>query len=1052
MTVRRYQILSRCNQAVIHATAEQPLYITVCRTLVDMGGYALVWAGVPHSDYTFQISAAYGEDPHSIVKSRPSWNPVLPSGNGPTGRAFRSRDPIFINDLTHENPHLQHMPTNHQGLAPHFQGMAALPLVVDDQALGVMVVYTYTLNGFDDDEKSFLTILAEDIAFGVKVLRERRHHQRTETRLQSTFDLAGDSIAVVNAHQELTYINRAAEQTFGYSASEAIGQPIWLVVPDRLRTEYATSIAETIADAGDNGSLVRFLSLTLRRRDGTEFPCQASIAYVRDDISAYFTIILRDQTESQRLTQTLAAKEQELRQIIDAVPHGIFIRDRNGDILLANKALALSYGMQAEEMVGLNYRQLHPELAEVNRFLADDQLVVQDMKQRVAPEFEFTMPDGSRCVHQVIKVPVHLATRNETAILGVAVDITMLKVMQETLATSRDMLEAVFANAPIGIAMLYEESIVWANPSLCEMTGYLAEHIKDVTLPQLFPTPIAYESARDTLFRPTENGQRHREIATQWQRYSGEVFHCFVRLTRLDKRSSVMMAMDISETRASIDALQESLLRYHLLFDGSPDGIFILNQSGDIIEANMSVGEMMGYERGELIGHHPSELSPPTQPDGLDSHTKAARSIWAALSGKPQHFEWVHQRKDGSTFYCEVQLHPLELDGELQVQAIVHDIDERKQAEARFVKIFHASPDPISISSLRSGYYYDVNDAFLELTGLPREHIIGHTVEEVGLWETAQDRQTLVERLLTEGALRGHEVSYTALDGQRRVMLLSAEIIDLGGDEPFVLTLGKDITERVAAEKAMRERDQLEIELLKEREMGELKSRFVTLASHEFRTPLATILAAAGNLQRYFDRMDDDQRNRQFHKINTTIMALTKMLDDILMVGHADSGMLYYAPHPAVLGTFCHSLFEDIRAAHDPDHRILCNVHRLPDESVMLDEKLMRHIVLNLLTNALKYSTETVTADLTYADGWGTIVVTDTGIGIAEADHAMIYEAFQRGGNVGQLQGTGLGLAVVKLAVDLWGGSIEFVSSVGQGTTFTVRLPMPPATDADKGD
>lgn len=923
MTVRRYHILSQCNHAVIHATDEESLFAVVCQVLVESGGYAMAWIGLPLPDKRFAVAAAYGEYTAAIEKAKPSWDTTQPSGSGPTGSAFRTRQPIFINDLTRHNPHLKQMPASHTGQGTMFKGVAALPLVAGSQTLGVMVVYTHTVNGFDTDEEGFLTTLAADVAFGITVLRERQVSQQTE---------------------------------------------------------------------------------------------------------AHFT-------------QALQQKEAELRQIIDALPHGLFIRNNQGDLLLVNQVFADNYAMQAEEMVGLNYRTIHPSLAEVERFLADDQILLSEGKRRVAPVIEFTTPNGERRVHQVIKVPVYMATHDEYAVLGVAVDITTLKRLEESLTESRDMLEAVFANAPIGVAMLYEETLVWANSSLCQMIDYPRENISELPLAAFFAMPTDYETTHHILARPLSLPQRYHEQEIQWQRQSSETFWCRLRLTRLDNRTSVMMAMDVSETRATIEALQESLVRYHSLFDGSPNGIAILDQHSVIHEVNQGLATMFGYERHDLLKRPLAELSAAPQ---LTSES-FVQKITQSLAGEPQRIECLFQHQDGRRFYTEVYLNALDLEDKPLVQVIIHDIDERKRAEERFVKIFRTSPDSISISSLHSGVYYEVNDAFLNLTGFSREEVIGQCVGDIGLWKNLDDRRRLVEQLLAQGAVQSLEIPYRNKAGREGVVLMSAEVIDFGGDEPFILALTKDITERIETEQALRERDRLAAELAKEREVGELKSRFVTMASHEFRTPLATILAAATNLQRYFDRMDNTQREKQFHKISSTIFVLTKMLDDILMVGHSDSGMLQLSLGVGDVGAACRTILEELQTSNDEHLRLVVTESGLPNTPVFFDEKLLRHILVNLVTNALKYSTHEVLVDLTYQGGMLKLWVSDRGIGIPAAEQAAIFEAFHRGSNVGTRLGTGLGLTVTKLAVDLYGGSIDLTSQEGVGTTFTVRLPMPSA-------
>ena len=270
-----------------------------------------------------------------------------------------------------------------------------------------------------------------------------------------------------------------------------------------------------------------------------------------------------------------------------------------------------------------------------------------------------------------------------------------------------------------------------------------------------------------------------------------------------------------------------------------------------------------------------------------------------------------------------------------------------------------------------------------------------------------------------------------------------------------------EITSRQQAEEALQQaNDKLEIrvaertaELAKanaetqkalktEKELSELKSRFVTMASHEFRTPLTTILSSAELLKRYSSKWSEEKKLTHFQRIQVAVKHMTELLNDVLLIGKAEAGKLEFIPTPLDLVKFCCELVEEMQLTTDT-HSI---VFRTQGEctTACMDEKLLRHIFSNLLSNAIKYSPQggTVNFDLVWEQGTAIFQIRDEGIGIPAAEQEQLFISFHRASNIGTISGTGLGLAIVKKSVDLHGGKITFDSKVKAGATFTVIIPL----------
>ena len=243
--------------------------------------------------------------------------------------------------------------------------------------------------------------------------------------------------------------------------------------------------------------------------------------------------------------------------------------------------------------------------------------------------------------------------------------------------------------------------------------------------------------------------------------------------------------------------------------------------------------------------------------------------------------------------------------------------------------------------------------------------------------------------------------------------------------------IGRDITARKRAELEMRRA------LAKEKELRELKSSFISMASHEFRNPLSSILLCVNSLEA--ENMSRSERQFYLQSIQSAAMTMQSLLEDILIISQSETGRQKLNPTPLNLADFCQQIIQEIKSTHNLDDKIGSSL-------VCLDKKSLRHILTNLLSNALKYSPQEEAVDLNIALSTKqtkvTIEVCDRGMGIPPESQKHLFESFYRASNVGDIPGTGLGLSIVKKSVDLHGGTIMVDSKINQGTTIKVTLPI----------
>ncbi len=357
------------------------------------------------------------------------------------------------------------------------------------------------------------------------------------------------------------------------------------------------------------------------------------------------------------------------------------------------------------------------------------------------------------------------------------------------------------------------------------------------------------------------------------------------------------------------------------------------------------------------------------------------------------------------------------------------------ESEARFSVAFQASPVFISILNMSDGKYVLANDAFVNWLGLPREQVLGRTSAELVIWQNPGERASAWEALRTLGSIRQKECRWLNRRGEPFTILLSAESIKLN-DTPHILSFGQDITQRKRAE------GELLKTLEREKKLSQLKSNFVSMVSHEFRTPLGIIQSSTELLRDFFEKMQLIERNEHLESITRNTRRMADMMEGVLVLSRLDAGKLDFQPTSLDLKTFFRRIVDEVLSATNRRCRIELSLNSVPSE-VEADERLLGHIFTNLLSNAVKYSEPGASVYFTVEKNGPDVVcvVRDQGIGISEEDLQQLFTAFHRGSNVGTRPGTGLGLLLVKRCADLHRGNVQVSSKIGEGTAVTVRFP-----------
>ena len=509
------------------------------------------------------------------------------------------------------------------------------------------------------------------------------------------------------------------------------------------------------------------------------------------------------------------------------------------------------------------------------------------------------------------------------------------------------------------------------------------------------------------------------------------------------------MRMDITE-RTLAEAKLRVLSR---AIEQNPASVIITNTHGVIEYVNPAVQTITGYSEEELLGCNPRIFKSGGTPRDV------YLQMWRTLArGEVWRGELSNRRKNGELFDERAVIAPVadetgsithfvalkeDIAAQRRTEAALRETQERFKSElesqvvARTQEIealLQSIPDTVlrvrddgTLLNFQQGKGsfppFVVSDRQSPDLGSCLHPDLHDPVLDVGTKALARNKTAVTEVVLSE-------LDGTLPEGLRAVEIRAAPL----RTNEFVVFI-RDISAR----------RRIEVEtaamLEKERQVSEMKSRFISVVSHEFRTPMTAALGAADLLHGHIDQLRPEKREELFQRIFSSIERLTGMLNEVLTLSRLDSGRLTTRAETVNLVRLVKEQVDELRMADQQHHRIAYSPPR-EDVALVSDPNLLRHIVSNLLSNAARYSAPGTQITVLIEEGPTELClsVRDEGIGIPESDLHRIFEPFERGSNVGNIKGTGLGLNIVKQMAERLGGQVRVESTVGQGSRFTAAF------------
>jgi PAS domain S-box-containing protein len=853
----------------------------------------------------------------------------------------------------------------------------------------------------------------------------------SETRYRRLFEAAQDGILILDADTgKVVDVNPFLLDLLGYSQQEILGKELWEIGFFKDITASQAAFLE-LQDKG----YIRYEDLPLEARDGrrieVEFVSNAYLVNGKQVIQCN----IRDITDRKQAEETVRFQAQ----LVNAIGQAVIATDAEGNVSFWNRFAETLYGWSAEEAIGRNIVDLTP--ADISRQQAAEIMTRLQSGETWRGEFTVQRKDGSTFPALVTDTPIVDEQGTQIGIISTSINITDRIQAEEKIRN----LAKFPAENPSPVLRLGQDGLIlFANqgsqPLLEDWGCATGEYAPEFWGAMVTETLASQEKQLVEI----ESGDH------VWLFYVAPVSA---------EGYANLYGLDITARKQAEAALQESEARLRTVLENMPVMLDALDEDLNIIVWNRECERVTGYSADEIINHpRVSELLYP------DPHYRERMQGKLALNDDYRGWEWETTCKDGSvrtiawsnlSHQCPVpgwdqwaigvditelrqverQLHKLNEELEQRVEERTAQLNHAKE---RIEAILNSSTD-VMILCRTDGTIGQANPAFDQVFRYRSHEAFNQPLTMLFAPESvATMEQAFVAVIETRQPQRLEAIArYKDSPSFDADIVLSPVV---GSDQQLlgVICSLRDITERKKMEAQLRK------VLAHEMELSELKTRYVSMAAHDLRNPLAVILSAVDIIDQYSDRLTDEKKQVKFNDIRTNIKVMVDMLDDILTIGQVESGKLTFNPVRLDVVAFCQRIAAEMPHVSGAASRIVFSSQG-DCSTAQLDAKLLRHILSNLLSNAVKYSPEhrPVLFTARCEPDQITFRVQDQGIGIPEEDQKRLFGSFHRASNVRQIPGTGLGLAIAKQSVAMHGGTITFESGEGVGTTFTVTLPAP---------
>ena len=751
-------------------------------------------------------------------------------------------------------------------------------------------------------------------------------------------------------------------------------------------------------------------------------------------------IIKQLKDENEKLKKELAYRDEQqekFKAIFNNANDAIYIADgETGIIVDANNSAEKLLGKTRTELIGMHQTHLHPkeELERTKKSFQDD---LRKEGSNIYKSFHVVHKNGHHIPVEIS--PSIIMLNNKKHVLGIFRNVSEREKAKEELQKSEEQFRAIYETAEDSIFIKDKNlKYVNVNPAMEKLFGQKAENIINKTDEDLFG-----EKA----------GKNVLEI--DWQVLQGKVIeeypskpingkiHTFhtIKVPLKDAEGNITglcgIARDITTQKQAEQALKDSEEKYKTVLNNALEGIFVL-QGDYVVYANPAVHQITGFT---MDGIRNMKFSVAVYEE---DRKKVMENYKRRLAGEDiPSYDFRIKANDGSIRWFLLNATKIQWNGKDADLVFVQDIHDRKLAEEalreneeKYREIVEMSPDGIATLNLL-GKVLNVNKAFTEITGFPKEEFIGKNYLEV---PTLLKQHLATYKKMFLSIIHGtydetidfkwRHKNGEIRDGQARLKLIKKNAIPVK-----IQVIVRDVTER-------RKAQELQNEVIVAQNSAKLKQKFLANISHEMRTPMNGII---GMTEFLADTNLNSQQQNYVDTIKESSESLLNIINDVLNLSKIEQGHSGYIFENVNIYELIESTLNIFKAqAFRKKIRLLCHIEKKFPQNLLLDKQNFRQILYNLLSNAVKYTKQgEVKLELQLLKKKGNIItgkatVTDTGIGIKAQDKEKIYDPFVRVDDsfTRTTEGTGLGLSIAKKLANVFGGDIDFESEVNKGSKF----------------
>lgn len=877
-------------------------------------------------------------------------------------------------------------------------------------------------------------------------------------------------ITDVKDHFRVIYVNNAYKKIWKNKPEDLYSNPdLWMeAIVEDDRNNVETKFNDFIADRTDYKVTYR-----IKQPDKTIRWITDRGFKIYDSNNQLIRVvgIAQDITQKRLTEQAVKESEEKYRLISENMTDVIIVLNSSLCYQYISPSIE-KYGYKTNELIDTCFKdKIHPEdrnkvLSEINNENNNNQL-------QVYAQYRFKSKASKYIWVETIFTRLNTTRSTSSNYQALMRNINEQKAWEIKMLQSEKRYRTVAENFPNGAIILYDKDLrfLLLDGQALQQAGMDKERFLGKTLYEVFPKRVTdflvpkYEAA-------LQGKKQHFDLDTS--RGTHEVNIVPIKDEQGKIHQAVILTHDISDRKQAEEKLRKSEQRFRSYFELGLIGIAITSPEKGWLEMNGRLCEILGYPKDELQSKTWAEI---THPDDLKQDEAYFEEV---IAGAREGYEYQKRfiRKDEQVIYADISARCLRKpSGDVDYfVAIVNDITERKKAEEQIKQqneeiqkqneeltsineeLFTTSEalkmanDELAkahstlttiLDNVNAGVYVvDFNSHEVLFVNKYFKEIYGDIKGEP-CWKHFQNQNKPCDfcnspQLLDENKKPTDVLFWEDKDMKTDSWYYKATSAIHWIDGRLVrLEIATDISELKEVQ------EQLQKALERQKEVNKLKSAFVSIASHQFRTPLTTIQSSIELLQMYTEQVNDEIKPmliKHFIRILDEINRLNELMNDILLLGRIEAGKTPFNPAKTNLIKFCKSLISQNFSFKHGNRSVKFSYSGNPKD-VFIDQKLMNHAIGNLLSNAYKYSENNPEMHLQFDENNFKINIKDNGIGIPDEDLPNLFQSFFRAGNVKNIQGTGLGLAIVKQFVNLHNGSIEVETELHKGTEFQITIP-----------